>query len=55
MVLVNAAAGGVGLSAIQLAKISGARVIAAVGSRKKEELVQTIWIRFSNKLSRGRI
>ncbi len=40
LVLVNAAAGGVGLSAIQLAKISGARVIAAVGSEKKKELVQ---------------
>lgn len=40
LVLVNAAAGGVGLSAIQLAKISGARVIAAVGSEKKKELVK---------------
>ena len=40
LVLVNAAAGGVGLSAVQLAKISGARVIAAVGSESKKKLVQ---------------
>jgi len=40
LVLVNAAAGGVGLSAVQLAKISGARVIAAVGSDEKKELVK---------------
>ena len=40
LVLVNAAAGGVGLSAVQLAKISGARVIAAVGSEEKKKLVE---------------
>ncbi|MFL2670664.1 MAG: NADPH:quinone oxidoreductase family protein [Candidatus Actinomarina sp.] len=40
LVLINAAAGGVGLSAVQLAKISGARVIAAVGSESKKKLVQ---------------
>ena len=40
LVLVNAAAGGVGLSAVQLAKISGARVVAAVGSESKKKLVQ---------------
>ncbi len=40
VVLVNAAAGGVGLSAVQLAKICGAKVIAAVGSEEKKELVK---------------
>ena len=39
-ILVNAAAGGVGLAAVQLAKLAGARVIAAVGSETKRELVQ---------------
>ena len=39
-VLVNAAAGGVGLAAVQLAQLAGARVIAAVGSEEKKELVQ---------------
>ena len=40
LILINAAAGGVGLSAVQLAKICGAKVIAAVGSEEKKELVQ---------------
>tara|TARA_B100000700_G_scaffold729_1_gene1018 strand:- start:61 stop:1056 length:996 start_codon:yes stop_codon:yes gene_type:complete len=40
LIMINAAAGGVGLSAVQLAKIAGARVIAAVGSEEKKELVK---------------
>ncbi len=40
LIMINAAAGGVGLAAVQLAKISGARVIAAVGSEEKKELVK---------------
>ena len=40
LILINAAAGGVGLAAVQLAKLAGARVIAAVGSDEKRELVQ---------------
>ena len=40
IVLVNAAAGGVGISAVQLAKIEGAKVIAAVGSNEKKEFIQ---------------
>ena len=39
-VLVNAAAGGVGLAAIQLAKLSNAKVIAAVGSDEKAEFIK---------------
>ena len=40
LVLINAAAGGVGIAALQLAKISGAKVIAAVGSEQKKKLVE---------------
>ena len=40
LIMINAAAGGVGLAAVQLAKISGARVIAAVGSEEKKELIK---------------
>ena len=40
LVLINAAAGGVGIAALQLAKISGARVIAAVGSEQKKKFVE---------------
>ena len=40
IVLINAAAGGVGISAVQLAKIEGARVIAAVGSDEKKKFIQ---------------
>ena len=40
LVLINAAAGGVGIAALQLAKITGARVIAAVGSEQKRKLVE---------------
>ena len=39
-VLVNAAAGGVGLAAVQLAKIANAEVIAAVGSDEKAEFIK---------------
>ena len=40
LILINAAAGGVGIAALQLAKISGARVIAAVGSEQKKKFVE---------------
>ena len=40
LIMINAAAGGVGLAAVQLAKISGARVIAAVGSEEKKGLIK---------------
>ncbi len=40
LVLVNAAAGGVGISAVQLAKLAGARVIAAVGSKDKIKIIK---------------
>ena len=40
IILINAAAGGVGLSAVQLAKIEGAKVIAAVGSDEKIETIR---------------
>jgi len=39
LVLINAAAGGVGISAVQLAKNYGAKVIAAVGSDEKKEFI----------------
>lgn len=39
-VLIHAAAGGVGLAAIEIAKAAGARIIATVGSPEKEEFVR---------------
>jgi NADPH2:quinone reductase len=39
-VLVHSAAGGVGLAAVQLAKVAGARVLATVGSDDKVDLVK---------------
>jgi NADPH2:quinone reductase len=39
-VLVHSAAGGVGLAAVQLAKVAGARVLATVGSDNKVDLVK---------------
>ena len=38
-VLIHAAAGGVGLAAVQIAKALGARVIATAGSKRKVEVV----------------
>jgi len=39
-VLINAAAGGIGMSAVQIAKILGAKVIAAAGSQAKLDAVR---------------
>ncbi len=39
-VLVSAAAGGVGLAAVQVAKLAGARVIATAGSEEKREFAR---------------
>ena len=44
-VLIHAAAGGVGLAAIEIAKWAGANVIATVGSSEKEEYVRSLGIR----------
>jgi tumor protein p53-inducible protein 3 len=41
-VLVHAAAGGVGSAAVQLAKLSGARVIACAGSDEKLEFLESL-------------
>jgi NADPH:quinone reductase-like Zn-dependent oxidoreductase len=41
-VLVSAGGGGVGVAAIQLAKLAGARVITTVGSQQKAERVRTL-------------
>ncbi|GJE28589.1 L-threonine 3-dehydrogenase [Methylobacterium organophilum] len=41
-VLVHGGAGGVGLAALQIAKLKGARVIATAGSREKRALVQAL-------------
>jgi NADPH:quinone reductase-like Zn-dependent oxidoreductase len=41
-VLIHAAAGGVGAAAVQLAKLTGARVVASVGSPAKVEWVQAL-------------
>jgi NADPH2:quinone reductase len=38
-IVVHAAAGGVGISAVQIAKAQGARVIATVGSDDKFKIV----------------
>jgi acyl transferase domain-containing protein/NADPH:quinone reductase-like Zn-dependent oxidoreductase len=44
-VLVHAAAGGVGLAAVQLAQRAGAEVIATAGSPAKRELLQQLGVR----------
>ena len=43
-VLVHAAAGGVGIAAIEIAKWAGAKVIATVGSKEKEEFVRSLGV-----------
>jgi acyl transferase domain-containing protein/NADPH:quinone reductase-like Zn-dependent oxidoreductase/NADP-dependent 3-hydroxy acid dehydrogenase YdfG/acyl carrier protein len=43
-VLIHAAAGGVGLAAIEIAQWAGAKVIATVGSSEKEEYVRSLGI-----------
>ena len=43
-VLIHAAAGGVGLAAIEIARWAGANVIATVGSSEKEEYVRSLGI-----------
>ncbi len=43
-VLIHAAAGGVGLAAIEIAKSAGARIIATVGSKEKEEYVRSLGV-----------
>ncbi len=40
-VLIHAGAGGVGLAAIEIARATGARIIATVGSKEKEEFVRS--------------
>ncbi|MGB8478121.1 MAG: type I polyketide synthase [Acidobacteriaceae bacterium] len=43
-VLIHAAAGGVGLAAIEIARWVGAKVIATVGSKEKEDYVRSLGI-----------
>ena len=42
--LIHAAAGGVGLAAIEIARWAGAKVIATVGSKEKEDYVRSLGI-----------
>jgi len=42
VVLIHAAAGGVGSAALQLAKLAGARVVASVGNEQKAEWVRAL-------------
>jgi acyl transferase domain-containing protein/NADPH:quinone reductase-like Zn-dependent oxidoreductase/acyl carrier protein len=44
-VLIHAAAGGVGLAAVQLAQRAGAEVFATAGSREKREFLQSLGVR----------
>ena len=43
-VLIHAAAGGVGLAAIEIAKAVGAKIIATVGSKEKEDYVRSLGV-----------
>ena len=43
-VLIHAAAGGVGLAALQIARLAGAEVFATAGSREKREFLRTLGI-----------
>jgi acyl transferase domain-containing protein len=43
-VLIHAAAGGVGLAAIEIAKAVGAKIIATVGSKEKENYVRALGV-----------
>ncbi len=43
-VLIHAAAGGVGLAAIEIARWAGAKVIATVGSKEKEDYVRSLGV-----------
>jgi acyl transferase domain-containing protein/acyl carrier protein len=43
-VLIHAAAGGVGMAAVQIASWIGAKVIATVGSKEKEEYVRSLGV-----------
>ena len=43
-VLIHAAAGGVGLSAVQLAQAAGAEIFATAGSAEKHELLKTLGV-----------
>jgi NADPH:quinone reductase-like Zn-dependent oxidoreductase len=46
-VLISAGGGGVGVAAIQLARLAGARVITTVGSKEKAERVTTLGAHFA--------
>lgn len=45
-VLIHSAAGGVGLSAIQLAKLQGAEIFATAGTEEKRQLLRNMGIRY---------
>lgn len=43
-ILIHAASGGVGLAAVRLAQLAGARVLATAGSERKRKLLQSIGV-----------
>jgi acyl transferase domain-containing protein/NADPH:quinone reductase-like Zn-dependent oxidoreductase/acyl carrier protein len=45
-VLIHAAAGGVGLAAVQLAKLAGAEIYATAGTEVKRDLLRALGVRF---------